>query len=302
MSMGFHNFIETIYLKKEGVNMEIVIITGLSGAGKTQAVICLEDLGFYCIDNMPPTLIKDFIGLASRDQSGIKKAAFVMDVRVGEFFSDIKTSLFELSDSGVEFKLVFLEASDEVLIRRFNETRRTHPLSNGLSTAVGIQKERDALAEIRSAADFIIDTSNMKSPRLREEIKQIFTEEGDASEFTINVQSFGFKNGIPLDADMVFDVRFIPNPYYVSGMKKLTGNNKKVRQYVMKFPESKKFIKTVEDMINDITPCYTREGKYHLNLAFGCTGGQHRSVTMAHEFAENFKSSGVRIIVRHRDL
>ena len=282
--------------------MEIVIITGLSGAGKTQAVICLEDLGFYCIDNMPPTLIKDFIGLASRDQSGIKKAAFVMDVRVGEFFSDIKTSLFELSDSGVEFKLVFLEASDEVLIRRFNETRRTHPLSNGLSTAVGIQKERDALAEIRSAADFIIDTSNMKSPRLREEIKQIFTEEGDASEFTINVQSFGFKNGIPLDADMVFDVRFIPNPYYVSGMKKLTGNNKKVRQYVMKFPESKKFIKTVEDMINDITPCYTREGKYHLNLAFGCTGGQHRSVTMAHEFAENFKSSGVRIIVRHRDL
>jgi len=282
--------------------MEIVIITGLSGAGKTQAIICLEDLGFYCIDNMPPTLIKDFIGLASRDKSGVKKAAFVMDVRVGEFFADIKTCLSELKSSGVAFKLVFLEASDEVLIRRFNETRRTHPLSNGRSTAMGIQKEKEALAEIRFAADFVIDTSNMKSMRLREEIKQIFNADGAASDFTINIESFGFKNGIPLDADMVFDVRFIPNPYYVSGLKKLTGNNKKVREYVMKFPESKNFIVRVEEMINDIVSCYIREGKYHLNLAFGCTGGQHRSVTMAHELSNKFESHGIRIVVRHRDL
>ena len=282
--------------------MQIVIITGLSGAGKTQAVICLEDLGYYCIDNMPPTLMKDFIGLASRDQSGVKKASFVMDVRVGEFFADIKSCLDDLKNSGIAYKLVFLEASDEALIRRFNETRRTHPLSSGFSTALGIQKERDALKEIRDIADFIIDTSNMKSMRLREEIKQIFTAEDGASDFTINIESFGFKNGIPLDADMVFDVRFIPNPFYVSGLKKLTGNSKKVRQYVMRFPESKNFINKAEEMISDIIPCYIKEGKYHLNIAFGCTGGQHRSVTMAHEFAERFKNQGRRIVVEHRDL
>ena len=282
--------------------MQIVIVTGLSGAGKTQAVICLEDLGYYCIDNMPPILIKDFIGLASKEQSGVKRAAFVMDVRVREFFSDIKSCLDELKNSAIAYKLVFLEASDEVLIRRFNETRRVHPLSVGFSTAVGIQKERDSLSEIRNIADFIIDTSNMKSMRLREEIKQIFTTEGGVPDFTLSIESFGFKNGIPLDADMILDVRFIPNPYYVTGLKKLTGNNKKVRQYVMKFPESKKFIEQVDNMINDIIPCYIREGKYHLNLAFGCTGGQHRSVTMANEFAERFKNRGRRIIVEHRDL
>ncbi|MCL2436733.1 MAG: RNase adapter RapZ, partial [Clostridiales bacterium] len=226
--------------------MQIVIVTGLSGAGKTQAVICLEDLGYYCIDNMPPTLVKDFIGLASRDQSGVQKAAFVMDVRVGEFFADIKSCLDDLKNAEIAYKLVFLEASDEALIRRFNETRRAHPLSSGFSTALGIQKERDALHEIRNMADFIIDTSNMKSMRLREEIKQIFTAEDGAHDFTINVGSFGFKNGIPLDADMVFDVRFIPNPYYVPGLKKLTGNNKKVRQYVMQFAESKDFIQKIE--------------------------------------------------------
>jgi UPF0042 nucleotide-binding protein len=165
-------------------------------------------------------LIKDFIGLASREQNGIKKAAFVMDVRVGEFFSDIKSCLDDLKNMEITYKLVFLEASDEVLIRRFNETRRAHPLSGGGSTASGIQKERKTLQEIRDIADFVIDTSNMKSMRLREEIKQIFTTESGASDFTINIESFGFKNGIPLDADMVFDVRFIPNPYYVAGLKK----------------------------------------------------------------------------------
>lgn len=282
--------------------MQIVIVTGLSGAGKTQAIICLEDLGYYCIDNMPPALIKSFIGLAARDRNGIEKAAFVIDIRGGEFFSDIKSCLSDLRSMEISYKLVFLEASEEVLIRRFNETRRAHPLSGGFSTKTGIQKEKEALSEIRKLSDFIIDTSNMKSMKLREEIKQIFTTEKEVSDFTVNIESFGYKNGIPLDADMVFDLRFIPNPYYVPALKKLSGNNRKVRDYVLRFQESADFINKIYEIINDTIPCYIREGKYHLNVAFGCTGGRHRSVAMANEFADLSKASGRRVTVVHRDL
>jgi UPF0042 nucleotide-binding protein len=282
--------------------MQIAIITGLSGAGKTQAVICLEDLGYYCIDNMPPALMKNFIGLTAREESGIEKAAFVMDMRGGGFFSDIKSSIDELKTMDVSYKLIFLEAKDEVLIRRFNETRRAHPLSGGFSTIYGINKERAALEEIRNHADFVIDTSNMKAMRLREEIKKLFASDKMAADFTINIESFGFKNGIPLDADMVFDVRFIPNPFYVQSFRKLTGNSKKVRQYVLKFPESQNFVQKIESLISETIPCYIREGKYHLNIAFGCTGGQHRSVAMANEFADIFNAHGRRTVVEHRDL
>ena len=282
--------------------MQIVIITGLSGAGKTQAIICLEDLGYYCIDNMPPSLIKDFIGLAGRGKSGIEKAAFVIDVRGGEFFSDIKPCLSDLDSAGTMYKLVFLEASEEVLIRRFNETRRAHPLSGSSSTIAGIRMEIAALEEVRDLADYIIDTSNMKSMRLREEIKRIFSTGGEGADFTINIESFGYKKGIPLDADMVFDVRFIPNPFYIPTLRNLTGNNRKVRRFVMKFPESENFIEKACGLINDMIPGYIREGKYHLNLAFGCTGGRHRSVSMANEFADIFNREGRRVVVEHRDL
>lgn len=282
--------------------MQIVIITGLSGAGKTQAIICLEDLNYYCIDNMPPALIKNFIELASREESGIEKAAFVIDVRGGEFFADMSSCLSGLNSAGITYKLVFLEASDEALIRRFSETRRAHPLAGSASTIVGIKREKKALNEIRDMADYIIDTSNMKSMRLREEIKQIFSTEKKAPDFTINLISFGFKNGVPLDADMVFDMRFIPNPFYVSDLKNLTGNNRKVRRYVMKFTESIDFVRRADEMINEMIPCYIREGKYHLNLAVGCTGGRHRSVAVANEFADIFSSQGRRTVVEHRDL
>ena len=282
--------------------LQAVIITGLSGAGKTQAIICLEDMGYYCIDNMPPALVKNFIGLSAMGRSGIEKSAFVMDIRGGEFFSEIKSCLNDLKNMGISYKLIFLEASDEVLIRRFNETRRSHPLSGGFSTLTGIHKEKEALNEIRELADLVLDTSNMKSMRLREEIKRIFDTENKVSDFTVNIKSFGYKNGVPLDADMVFDVRFIPNPYYVAALKKLTGNNKKVRQYVMRFPESENFVKKVDELIDEMIPCYIREGKYHLNLAFGCTGGQHRSVAMANEFADIFNMRGRRTVVAHRDI
>ena len=281
--------------------MDVIIVTGLSGAGKSQAINCMEDLGYYCIDNMPPALIKDFISLSIQDKMKIEKAAFVIDIRGGEFFDDLKSSLSDLKSAGMNFKVMFLEASDEVLIRRFNETRRTHPLACAGGTIEGIKEERKRLFEIRKIADYIIDTSNMKSVKLSEEIKNLLTNSVDSS-FTITIQSFGYKYGIPLDADMVFDMRFIPNPYYLASMKKLTGNSEKVKNYVMKFPETQKFVETVHELINSLIPLYIREGKFHLVLAFGCTGGQHRSVTMANEFTGIFVGEGKRVVTVHRDI
>ena len=282
--------------------MDVIIVTGLSGAGKSQAINCIEDLGYYCIDNIPPALIKDFMDLIMRDRVMIDKAAFVVDIRSGEFFDDLKVTLSELKNIGMKFKVMFLEASDEVLIRRFNETRRTHPLAYAGNTLKGINKERKRLEEIRKIADYVIDTSNMKTAQLSEEIKKLLkTGEGEAN-FTISIQSFGYKNGIPLDADMVFDMRFIPNPFYIKSMKKLTGNNKKVSNYVMKFPETMEFLDTVHKMIDKLIPSYIREGKFHLVIAIGCTGGQHRSVAIANELSERFLNEGKRVITVHRDL
>jgi UPF0042 nucleotide-binding protein len=282
--------------------MDVIIVTGLSGAGKSQAINCIEDLGYYCIDNIPPALIKDFMDLIMRDRVMIDKAAFVVDIRGGEFFDDLKVTLSELKNIGMKFKVMFLEASDEVLIRRFNETRRTHPLACAGNTLKGINKERKRLEEIRKIADYVIDTSNMKTAQLSEEIKKLLkTGEGEAN-FTISIQSFGYKNGIPLDADMVFDMRFIPNPFYIKSMKKLTGNNKKVSNYVMKFPETMEFLDTVHKMIDKLIPSYIREGKFHLVIAIGCTGGQHRSVAIANELSERFLNEGKRVITVHRDL
>ncbi len=284
--------------------MQLIIVTGLSGAGKSQAINCLEDLGYYCIDNMPPALINNFIELAGRGKTAIEKAALVVDVRGGEFFNDTKLFLEELKkqEQETEYKIIFLEADPKVLIRRYNETRRTHPLSDGGSTEDGIKKEIALLSEIRKTADFVLDTSNMKSARLKQEIKAIIDSDKNSDTFMINIKSFGYKYGIPLDADLVFDMRFIPNPFYVATLKPLSGNNKKVQEFVMKHEESKKFVETASRLIDDMIPCYIREGKYHLNLAFGCTGGHHRSVTMANVFAEKFKAEGRSITLEHRDL
>jgi UPF0042 nucleotide-binding protein len=262
----------------------------------------MEDLGYYCIDNMPPTLINNFIDLILREKVSIEKAAFTIDIRGGEFFDDIKSTLEELKSAGLKFKIMFLEASDEVLIRRFNETRRAHPLACAGNTREGITLERQRLLEIRKISDYIIDTSNMKSAQLSEEIKKLLLSEEENQSFTISIQSFGYKHGIPLDADMVFDVRFIPNPFYLKSMRRLTGNSEKVSNYVLKLPQTQEFIKTVHDLINNLIPYYTKEGKYHLVLAFGCTGGQHRSVAIANEMARQFLEEGRRVIFVHRDL
>lgn len=282
--------------------MNTVIVTGLSGAGKTQAMNCLEDLGYYCVDNMPPALIKSFVQLAAGESTPIEKAAFAIDVRGGELFADMEKALEDLEASGINYKILYLEASELVLIRRYSETRRQHPLARGESTLEGLKRETEMLKNLRARADYIIDTSNMKVARLWEEVKDLITSGESEKTFVLNVMSFGYKRGMPLGADMVFDMRFVPNPYYVKSLRSLTGNNKKVRDYVMKQEVARDFMDRTEKMLLDLIPYYMKEGKYSLNLAFGCTGGQHRSVSAANEMADRLRAKGKRVTVEHRDL
>ena len=281
--------------------METIIGTGLSGAGKSQAIHCMEDLGYYCIDNMPPRLMSDFLKLAQNGSESIEKVAFVIDIRGGEFFKELKISIDELRDQGVEFKIMFLEANDAVLVRRYKETRRAHPLAQGTTTQKGIAAERELLGEIRKEATYIIDTSNMKSANLHEEIKRLLLNEEDNDSFNITVMSFGFKNGMPQEADWVLDARFLPNPFYVPSLKKLTGNNKKVRDYVMKSKLAQDFAGRIVGLACDLIPSYIKEGKYHLVIAIGCTGGQHRSVALANEIGERFRLLDKPVVVIHRE-
>lgn len=284
--------------------MKTIIVTGLSGAGKSQVMNCLEDLGYYCIDNLPPVLIESFIDLTSGENSTLEKAAFAIDVRGGELFYDMEKKLDDLAARGVEYQIIYLEASERVLIRRFNETRRQHPLSkdNGMSTYEGIRREKEILENLRARADHVIDTSNMKTARLWKEVKDILTSGESEKTFVVNVMSFGYKRGVPLGADMIFDMRFIPNPYYVKSLKPLTGNNKKIRDFVMRQEVTGEFLDKLEPMLEFLIPYYMKEGKYNLNLAFGCTGGHHRSVAMANEVAERLRQQGRRVTLEHRDL
>ena len=283
--------------------MEGVIITGLSGAGKTKAADWFEDKGYYCIDNMPPALIKNFIDLAMTGKRKIQKAAFVVDIRGGQFFGDLKEVVTALTDDiNVDFKILFIEASDEALIRRYNESRRSHPLSDSVITRSTIEAERERLAELRSLANYVIDTSSLKVAEMNSELDKLFESKTKKDTFVINFMSFGYKHGMPTEADWVIDVRFIPNPYYVSSLKRLTGNNKKVAQYVMKQDVTKEFVNRIQEIITRLVPCYVKEGKYSLTVAFGCTGGQHRSVTLANEFYKIFTSQGWRVTLEHREL
>lgn len=283
--------------------MEVVIITGLSGAGKTKAADWFEDRDYYCIDNMPPALIKNFINLALSGNKGITKAAFVIDIRGGEFLGGIGDIVGELErDEAVDFKILYIEASDQVLIRRYNETRRVHPLSMAPISKEIISKERELLAELRSQATYIIDTSSLKVAQFNTQMDRLFAEGKEADSFILDIMSFGYKHGIPLEADIVFDVRFIPNPYYVPSLKNLTGNNKKVSQYVLKHRVSQEFIDALHSMLARLIPCYIKEGKYSLRIAFGCTGGHHRSVAVANEMARIFREEGRGVTLEHRDL
>lgn len=279
--------------------MELIIVTGLSGAGKSNALNCLEDMGYYCIDNMPPALIVSFIDLAKTNKLNVDKAAICIDSRSGEGYRGFDQQLNKYHDT--DYKIMFLEASDETLIRRFNETRRNHPL-NVSSVKDGIRKERAFLAKARSISNYVIDTSNMKTAKLKEVIKDIVMKGEEKQTFIINIQSFGYKHGMPLDADMVFDMRFIPNPYYVPSLKELTGNSMKVKNYVLRQQVTVEFMEKIVPLLEEIIPAYMQEGKYHLNIACGCTGGHHRSVASANELARIFREKGYRITLAHRDL
>lgn len=284
------------------MEMEVVIVTGLSGAGKSQAVNGLEDQGYYCIDNMPLGMMKSFLELALKRETSPEKIAFVVDVRGAKFEINISEGIRTLQSEGISPKIIFLEASNEILVRRFSETRRVHPVTGNSPTVNDIEEERKILREVRDLADFVIDTSNMKGSKLKREITGLLRKKSDEEVFIVNVTSFGYKHGVPLDADIVMDMRFIPNPYYIKTLKKATGNSQKVRQYVMKHPESQDFIETFVKMTNKIIPCYKREGKFHINIAFGCTGGQHRSVAVANEVSEIFSKQGRQVTLSHRDI
>lgn len=281
--------------------MEVIIITGMSGAGKSQAIDCLEDKNYYCVDNMPPALMENFITLVNAKGSNIEKVAFVLDIR-GDIFGGFDEALQDLKDNDIPYKVIFLEASDETILRRYNETRRVYPVTKKTAKISDIQKEREELKDIRGQADFIIDTSRMKTAQLKKKLLDVLADEYREETFVINVMSFGYKYGMPVQADMVFDMRFIPNPFYVPSLKKLTGNSKKVRNFVMKHLVTQMFVKDLDGLVNNIIPCYMKEGKFNLNIAFGCTGGQHRSVAMANEFAERFELQGKQVTLEHRDV
>ncbi|MFB4167880.1 RNase adapter RapZ [Virgibacillus sp. JSM 102003] len=280
---------------------KLVVITGMSGAGKTVAVHSFEDLGYYCVDNLPPALLPKFLELMKDSTNNIHKVALVMDLRGREFFD----SLFEALDilgkeDWLDEHILFLDAQDESLVTRYKETRRSHPLAVGGLPLNGIQQERKILDELRGRAQRIIDTSNLKPKALRDKILKAYTEEKQEI-FSVHMVSFGFKYGVPIDADLVFDVRFLPNPHYVSHMQPLTGLNPEVSSYVFKWGDTKKFNEKVLDLLQFMLPQYKKEGKSQLVVAIGCTGGQHRSVAIAEYFAKQLSSNYITHI-SHRDI
>lgn len=286
-----------------GIYMRFVIVTGLSGAGKSQAIRSLEDLGYFCVDNLPPTLMGKFAEACYQTDGKIDKIALVIDIRGGEFFDDLFENLKYLKEQNYKYEILFLDANDNVLVKRYKESRRKHPLAPEGRILQGIELERNRLNEVKYRATNIIDTSEMTPMQLREKISQIYGDDSQMeNRLMINVLSFGFKYGIPVDADLVFDVRFLPNPYYIPELKEFSGNDKSIKDYVLNFKETNEFINKLEDMLEFLIPNYVKEGKRQLIVAIGCTGGRHRSVTIANTIYEKLKEKGHKISKEHRDI
>ncbi|KON86373.1 glmZ(sRNA)-inactivating NTPase [Sporosarcina globispora] len=280
---------------------QMVIITGMSGAGKTVAIQSFEDLGFFCVDNLPPTLLPKFLELMKESGNKMNKVALVMDLRGREFFDHLFKALDELSEtSWVTPQILYLDADDSTLVRRYKETRRFHPLAPSGLPLEGIKLERELLEELKGRAQLIYNTSQMKPRELREKILTEFSL-NKKTIFTVNVMSFGFKHGIPIDADLVFDVRFLPNPHYIEHMRPKTGLDEEVSSYVLKWTETSKFLEKVTELLSFMLPHYKREGKAQLVVAIGCTGGQHRSVALT-EYIANYFSKDYNTAVTHRDI
>lgn len=283
--------------------MRFVIVTGMSGAGKSTALKMLEDMGYFCVDNLPIALVTKFAELAAGQENDIPKVAIGIDIRSGEALGEFEQVLERMTIGGVGYEILYLDASDGVLVKRYKETRRSHPLARGGRVDKGIEKERTRLAFLKKQADYIIDTSQLLTRELNLELDKIFVQNLEFKNLVITVLSFGFKYGIPGDADLVFDVRFLPNPFYIEDLKNKTGNDAEVRDYVMGFDLSHEFLEKLKDMVTFLIPNYIIEGKNQLVIAIGCTGGKHRSVTLTNKLYEylNIQSQyGVKI--EHRDI
>lgn len=284
--------------------MRFVIVTGMSGGGKSTALKMLEDAGFYCVDNLPVSLLDKFVELIAMPSAELSKVALGLDIRSDQKFGEVEFALEGLRKKGYKFEILFMDCSEKVLLQRYKESRRMHPLAlDGKRVEEGIRIEKEILRTIRSRADYVIDTSNLLTRELKEEIDRIFVRNEEYNSLMINVISFGFKNGIPADADLVFDVRFLPNPFYIEELKAHTGNEKEVQDYVMSFSEAHEFLDKLTDMMQFLIPNYIKEGKYQLVIGIGCTGGKHRSVTLANALYDRLKDQGkYSIKLTHRDV
>lgn len=282
--------------------MRFVIVTGMSGAGKSSALKMLEDVGYFCVDNLPTRLLCRFAEITLDKTANISNVALGIDIRSGASIDEFLEELKKVNEMGVKFEILFLNASNRILIKRYKETRRNHPLARNGRIEDGIEKEREAVDVLKKHADYVIDTSQLLTRELKAEIDRIFVREEEYANFNVAVVSFGFKFGIPADVDLVFDVRFLPNPYYDLSLRPLTGNDRPIQEFVMKHEESRVFLEKLEDMLKFLIPNYIKEGKYNLVIGIGCTGGKHRSVTITNALAEKLKQLPYPVKVEHRDI
>ena len=283
--------------------MEILIISGLSGGGKSKAASFLEDIGYYIVDNLPAEMMVKFADFCAASSGRYDRVALVYDVRAAEPFDLLIDTLERLKTTGVNCRMLFLEASTKTIINRYKETRRVHPLSGkGYNIEQAVQVEREMMWPIRDHADFIVDTTSFSTAKLRSELLNLFGDQSDRTGLSVNVLSFGFKHGIPVEADLVFDVRFMPNPYYVAELKEKTGLDEYVRDFVLGFQQTRSFLEKLQEMLTFLLPLYAEEGKTVLVIAIGCTGGHHRSVAVAHEVADYIMKAGYPVTENHRDI
>lgn len=283
--------------------MRFVVVTGMSGGGKRTALKMLEDIGFYCVDNLPEPLVEKFVEVFATPDRAMTKVALGLDVRSDKTRGGVEKTLDMLREKGHTFEILFMDANEQVILRRYKESRRLHPLAEDGRIEEGIRRERCILEGLRGKADYVIDTSNLLTRELKEELDRIFIKGEEYNSLMINIVSFGFKNGIVADADLVFDVRFLPNPFYIDELKQKTGNDKEVQDYVMSFEEAHIFMDKLTELINFLIPNYIKEGKYQLVIGIGCTGGKHRSVTLANALYDRLKDKGsYGIKISHRDV
>lgn len=283
-------------------DVRLVIITGMSGAGKTQVIRVMEDLGYFCVDNLPPMLIPKFADLCNQTAGRVNKIALVVDIRGGEFFDTLIQVLEDMEKNGKIYEVLFLEAADEVLVRRYKETRRRHPLSPHGRISEGIAHERERLERVRGRATHILDTSAFNNAELKDKVIEFFAGDKEYEHMNITVVSFGFKFGMPIDADMVFDVRFLPNPFYVESLRRKRGDVPEVANYIWKWPITQQFMEKLNCLVEFLVPNYIKEGKSQLIIAIGCTGGLHRSVFIAKQIYEGLRNKGYKVNLEHRDI